>query len=472
MRKKVRNVIIIGAAGRDFHNFNTFFRHNKNYNVVAFTAEQIPGIDDRMYPKELAGEDLYPKGIKIYPESKLAELIKEFDVDDCVFAYSDKPYAYVMGISAIVNAAGANFWLMGPKDTMVKSKKPVIAVGATRTGCGKSQTSRKIIEYLVGMGFRVVAVRHPMPYDPDLNKQIVQRFACVDDLKYQNCTIEEMEEYEPHVVTKRNVIYAGVDYEAILKGGKTKDPQTGKWVEMAGAENDPDGCDIVLWDGGNNDFPFYVPDLTIGVADPLRPGAEVSYYPGEVVARMADVIVINKIDSASLDNINTVRANLRNINPTAKQIDAASILTVDKPELLKGKKVLVVEDGPTLTHGEMKIGAGTVAALKHGAELVDPRPYTVGKLSETFKIYPNIGTLLPAMGYGKEQMKDLEKTIANTPCDAVVIGTPIDLPRFIKIKQPVVKVGYELQEIGTPTLKEVLDDFVAKHNLKPKRRKK
>ena len=472
MRKKVRNVIIIGAAGRDFHNFNTFFRHNKNYNVVAFTAEQIPGIDDRMYPKELAGEDLYPKGIKIYPESKLAELIKEFDVDDCVFAYSDKPYAYVMGISAIVNAAGANFWLMGPNDTMVKSKKPVIAVGATRTGCGKSQTSRKIIEYLVGMGFRVVAVRHPMPYDPDLNKQIVQRFACVDDLKYQNCTIEEMEEYEPHVVTKRNVIYAGVDYEAILKGGKTKDPQTGKWVEMAGAENDPDGCDIVLWDGGNNDFPFYKPDLTIGVADPLRPGAEVSYYPGEVVARMADVIVINKIDSASLDNINTVRANLRSINPTAKQIDAASILTVDKPELLKGKKVLVVEDGPTLTHGEMKIGAGTVAALKHGAELVDPRPYTVGKLSETFEIYPNIGTLLPAMGYGAEQMKDLEKTIANTPCDAVVVGTPIDLPRFIKIKQPVVKVGYELQEIGTPTLKEVLDEFVAKHNLKPKRRKK
>lgn len=457
MRKKVRNVIIIGAAGRDFHNFNTFFRHNKNYNVVAFTAEQIPGIDDRMYPKELAGEDLYPKGIKIYPESKLTELIKEFDVDDCVFAYSDKPYAYVMGVSAIVNAAGANFWLMGPKDTMVKSKKPVIAVGATRTGCGKSQTSRRIIEYLVEMGFRVVAVRHPMPYDPDLNKQKVQRFAEVADLKKHNCTIEEMEEYEPHVVTKRNVIYAGVDYEAILRA----------------AEQDPDGCDIVLWDGGNNDFPFYQPDLTIGVADPLRPGAEVSYYPGEVVARMADVIVINKIDSASLENINKVRENLRKINPNAMLIDAASTLTVDKPELIKGKRVLVVEDGPTLTHGEMKIGAGTVAAMKHGAaELIDPRPYTVGKLSETFEIYPNIGTLLPAMGYGEEQMKDLEKTIAKTPCDAVVIGTPIDLPRFIKIKQPVVKVGYELQEIGTPTLKEVLDDFVAKHNLKPKRRKK
>ena len=471
--KKVRNVIIIGAAGRDFHNFNTFFRHNKNYNVVAFTAEQIPGIDDRMYPKELAGEDLYPKGIKIYPESMLTELIKKFDVDDCVFAYSDKPYSYVMGVSAIVNAAGANFWLMGPKDTMIPSKKPVIAVGATRTGCGKSQTSRTIIEYLVGTGFKVAAVRHPMPYDPDLNKQIVQRFACVDDLKYQNCTIEEMEEYEPHVVTKRNVIYAGVDYEAILKGGKTKDPQTGKWVEMAGAEKDPDGCDIVLWDGGNNDFPFYKPDLTIGVADPLRPGAEVSYYPGEVVARIADVIVINKIDSASLENINTVRANLAKINPNAKQIDAASILTVDKPELLKGKRVLVVEDGPTLTHGEMKIGAGTVAAMKYGAaELVDPRPYTVGELTTTFERYPNIGTLLPAMGYGAQQMKDLEKTIANTKCDAVVIGTPIDLPRFIKIKQPVVKVGYELQEIGTPTLKEVLDDFVAKHNLKPRRRRK
>lgn len=456
MKKKVRNVIIIGAAGRDFHNFNTFFRHNKNYNVVAFTAEQIPGIDDRKYPKELAGEDLYPNGIQIYPESRLAELIKEYDVDDCVFAYSDKPYKYVMGVSAIVNAAGANFWLMGPKDTMVESKKPVIAVGATRTGCGKSQTSRRIIEYLVEMGFRVVAVRHPMPYDPDLNKQKVQRFACVEDLKKHNCTIEEMEEYEPHVVTKRNVIYAGVDYEAILRE----------------AEVDPDGCDIVLWDGGNNDFPFYKPDLTIGVADPLRPGAEVSYYPGEVVARMADVIVINKIDSASLENINAVRANLAKINPKAKIIDAASILTVDKPEVIKGKKVLVIEDGPTLTHGEMKIGAGTVAAMKCGAaELIDPRPYTVGELTTTFKRYPNIGTLLPAMGYGEKQMKDLEKTIAKTPCDAVVIGTPIDLQRFIKIKQPCTRVGYELQELGQPTLKEVLDDFIKKHKLVPSAKK-
>ena len=402
----------------------------------------------------MAGKDLYPNGIRIYPESKLPELIKKFKVDECVFAYSDKPYNYVMGVSAIVNAAGANFVLMGPKDTMVKSTKPVIAVGATRTGCGKSQTSRRIIEYLVGMGLRVVAVRHPMPYDPDLNKQKVQRFAEVADLKKYNCTIEEMEEYEPHVVTKRNVIYAGVDYEAILRA----------------AENDPDGCDIVLWDGGNNDFPFYVPDLFIGVADPLRPGAEVSYYPGEVVARMADVIVINKIDSASLENINKVRANLARINPKAKIIDGASILTVDKPELLKGKRVLVIEDGPTLTHGEMKIGAGTVAAMKYGAaELIDPRPYTVGELTTTYERYPNIGTLLPAMGYGEKQMKDLEKTIAKTPCDAVVIGTPIDLQRFIKIKQPCVRVGYELQEIGTPTLKEVLDDFVKKFKLLDKK---
>lgn len=447
---KKKNVIIIGAAGRDFHNFNTYFRHNPNYNVVAFTAEQIPGIDGRPYPKELAGEDLYPNGIPIYKESDLPALIKKFNVHECVFAYSDKTYAYVMGISAIVNAAGASFVLMGPNDTMIKSNKPVIAVGATRTGCGKSQTSRKIIEYLVEMGLKVVAIRHPMPYDPDLNKQKLQRFATVEDLKKYNCTIEEMEEYEPHVVTKRNVIYAGVDYEAILKA----------------AENDADGCDVILWDGGNNDFPFYTPDLFVGVADPLRPGAEVSYYPGEVVARMADVIVINKIDSASLADINTVRSNLAKINPEAIMIDAASVLTIDKPELLKGKRVLVVEDGPTLTHGDMKIGAGSVAAMKYGAaELVNPKPYTVGSLTKVFEQYPHIENILPAMGYGEAQMKDLEKTIANTPCDAVIIGTPIDLPRFVKIKQPVVKIGYELQEIGTPTLETVLQDFVKKHKL-------
>ena len=303
-----RNVIIIGAAGRDFHNFNTFFRHNPNYNVVAFTAEQIPGIDNRPYPKELAGEDLYPQGIPIFKESDLPELIKKYDVHECVLAYSDIHYEDAMAISAIVNAAGADFKLMGPNATMLKSNKPVIAVGATRTGTGKSQTSRRIIEYLVDMGLKVVAVRHPMPYDPDLNKQRVQRFATVEDLKKHNCTIEEMEEYEPHVVTKRNVIYSGVDYEAILRE----------------AENDPDGCDVILWDGGNNDFAFFKPDLMVGVVDPLRPGHEVKYYPGEVVARTSDVIVINKIDSASLEDINTVRRNIARINPNAVVVDAAS----------------------------------------------------------------------------------------------------------------------------------------------------
>ena len=447
-----RNVIIIGAAGRDFHNFNTFFRGNKDYNVVAFTANQIPDIDGRKYPTELAGKE-YPAGIPIVAEEELPALIKKHKVDVCVFAYSDVPYSRVMGVSAIVNAAGADFWLLGTKDTMIKSTKPVIAIGATRTGCGKSQTSRRVIEILVGMGLKPVAVRHPMPYG-DLVKQKVQRFATVADLKKHKCTIEEMEEYEPHVVTKRNVIYAGVDYEAILRQ----------------AEKDPDGCDVIIWDGGNNDFPFYQPDLTIGVVDPLRPNAEVSYYPGEVMARISDVICINKIDSATLEDINTVRRNIAKINPKAIVIDAASYLTVDKPELIKGKKVLVVEDGPTLTHGEMKIGAGTVAAMKHGAaELIDPRPYTVGKLKDTFKNYPEIGVLLPAMGYGDQQVKDLEKTIANTPCDAVVIGTPIDLGRIIKIKQPTVKVGYELQEIGTPNLEGVLKDFCKKHKLKIKK---
>jgi len=444
-----KNVIIIGAAGRDFHNFNTYFRNNENYDVRAFTAAQIPDIDGRKYPAELAGK-LYPHGIPIVAEEELPRLIKELDVDICVFAYSDVPYNRVMNISAIVNAAGADFMLLGPKETQLKSTKPVISVCAVRTGCGKSQTSRRIIEILVNKGLRVVAVRHPMPYG-DLNKQKVQRFAKVEDLAKHECTIEEMEEYEPHVVTNRNVIYAGVDYEAILRE----------------AEKDPDGCDVILWDGGNNDFSFYKSDLTITVADPLRAGAEVSYYPGEVTARMADVIVINKIDSASLEDINTVRGNIARINPKAIVIDAASYLTVDKPELITGKRVLVVEDGPTLTHGEMRIGAGTVAARKFNAQtLVDPREYTVGKLCETFIKYPNIGTLLPAMGYGDQQVKDLEKTIAATPCDAVVIATPIDLQRIVKIQQPCVKVGYELQEIGYPNLEMVLDKFIEKFDLK------
>jgi len=445
--KKI-NVIIIGAAGRDFHNFNTYYRNNSKFNVVAFTAAQIPDIDGRKYPAELAGE-LYPQGIPIYAQDDLVKLIKDLDVDTCVFSYSDVSYQQVMALSAIVNAAGSNFELLGPKYTQVKSTKPVIAVGAVRTGCGKSQTSRRIIEVLVDMGLKVVAVRHPMPYG-DLVAQKVQRFATVEDLKKHKCTIEEMEEYEPHVVSGRNVIYAGVDYEAILRA----------------AENDPDGCDIVLWDGGNNDFSFFKPDLMVTVVDPHRPGNELTFYPGEATLRMADIVVINKMDSASPENIQKVRDNVASVNPNAIVVDAASPLTVSNPELIKGKRVLVVEDGPTLTHGHMKIGAGTVAATKFGAkELVDPRPFVVGRLKETFEIYPNIGTLLPAMGYGDQQIADLEKSINNVDCDSVVIATPIDLTRIVKINKPYTKVDYELQEIGKPDLATLLCDFVKKLNL-------
>jgi len=442
-----KNVIIIGAAGRDFHNFNTFFRDNKYYNVAAFTATQIPDIEGRKYPVELAGK-LYPNGIPIHAEEELPELIRKLNIDDCVFSYSDVTYQKVMNMSALVNAAGANFMLLGPKETMVKSTKPVIAVCATRTGCGKSQTSRKVIKILMERGLNVVAVRHPMPYG-DLTAQKVQRFATVDDLAKHKCTIEEMEEYEPHV-TRGNVIYAGVDYKAILRS----------------AENDPKGCDVILWDGGNNDFSFYKPDLTITVADPHRPGDELSYYPGEVNLRLADVVVINKMETASPEGIQTVRESIQKVNPNALVIDGASPIKVDKPEVIRNKRVLVVEDGPTLTHGEMKIGAGTVAAQKYSAaECVDPRPFTVGKLSETFRIYPNIGKLLPAMGYGDQQIKDLEATIENTDCDSVIIGTPIDLNRIIKINKPNTRVYYDLQEIGSPNLREILDDFIQKHQL-------
>ncbi len=442
-----KNVIIIGAAGRDFHNFNTYFRGNDLYDVKAFTAAQIPDIDGRKYPTELAGE-LYPDGIPIHAEEELINLIKELNIDDCVFSYSDLPYEKVMGMSAVVNAAGANFILLGTADTMIKSTKPVISVGAIRTGCGKSQTSRRIIEILMEKGLKVVAVRHPMPYG-DLVEQKVQRFAEISDLEKHKCTVEEMEEYEPHVV-RGNVIYAGVDYEAILRA----------------AEQDPDGCDVVLWDGGNNDFPFYKSDLCVTVVDPHRPGHELAYYPGEVTLRIADVVVINKMDTADAKDIQVVRDNIAKVNPNAIVVDGASPIKVDNPEIIKGKKVLVVEDGPTLTHGEMKIGAGTVAANKFGAaELVDPRPYTVGKLSETFDIYPNIGILLPAMGYGEQQLKDLESTINNTECDAVVIGTPIDLNRIIKIDKPNTRVYYDLQEIGNPNLEEIIDDFTKKNNL-------
>ena len=444
---KKNNVIIIGAAGRDFHNFNTYFRDNDKYNVVAFTAAQIPDIDDRKYPAELAGS-LYPNGIPIHAEEELCELIKKFNVDDCIFSYSDVKYQRVMSISAQVNAAGANFMLLGPDHTMIKSTKPVIAVCATRTGCGKSQTSRKVIETLMEQGLKVVAVRHPMPYG-NLIDQKVQRFATIEDLKKHKCTIEEMEEYEPHV-TRGNVIYAGVDYEAIVRA----------------AENDPNGCDVILWDGGNNDFSFYKPDLTITVADPHRPGNELSYYPGEVNLRLADVVVINKMDTASPEGIRTVRESINKVNPNAIVIDGASPIKVDKPDVIRGKRVLVIEDGPTLTHGEMKIGAGTVAAQKYNAaECIDPRPFTVGKLSETFRIYPNIGKLLPAMGYGKQQIKDLETTIENSDCDSVIIGTPIDLNRIVKINKPNTRVYYDLQEIGHPDLQEILGDFIKDYKL-------
>lgn len=445
-----KNLVIIGAAGRDFHNFNVCFRDNDNYRVVAFTAAQIPDIDGRKYPAELAGK-LYPEGIPVFPEEKLPEVIRKFKVDDCIFSYSDVTYQKVMSVGAIVNSAGANFVLLGPSATMLKSTKPLIAIGAIRTGCGKSQTSRKVIEILMAKGLKVVAVRHPMPYGK-LSEQKVQRFAALKDLEKHNCTVEEMEEYEPHIV-RGNVIYAGVDYEAILRE----------------AEKDPDGCDVIVWDGGNNDFPFYRPDLMITVTDPHRAGHELRYYPGEVTLRLADVVVINKIDSAGPEAVDIVRENIDRVNSKAIIIDAASPIRVDDPSVIKGRKVLVVEDGPTLTHGEMKIGAGIMAARKFGAsEIVDPRPFITGKLKETFRNYPGIGTLLPAMGYGRQQLMDLEKTINNTKCDGVLIATPIDLNRIININKLSTRVYYDLQEIGDPTLSQIIDEFIRKQRLSVK----
>lgn len=429
------NTLIMGAAGRDFHNFNVFFRDKEEYNVIAFTATQIPNIDGRMYPPELAGK-LYPKGIPIHHEDELSELIKKHNIEQVVFAYSDVPYNYVMSKASIVNTAGASFRLMGAAETQVKSVKPVISIIAVRTGSGKSQTSRKIVELLRNAGKKVVAIRHPMPYG-DLVKQKVQRFGSLEDLKFHNCTIEEIEEYEPHIVNG-GVIYAGVDYEAILRQAEQE-------------------ADVIIWDGGNNDFPFYKSDLTFTVVDPLRPGNELSYYPGNTSLRLADVAVINKIDSATPDNVAKVRKNIRQENPKARIIEAASPIKVDNPSIIEGKRVLVVEDGPTLTHGEMEYGAGMVAAWMYGAaEIIDPRPFTVGTITETFQKYPNIGTLLPAMGYGDQQMKDLEDTINNTDCDSVIIGTPIDLSRLIKINKPFTRVGYDLQEIGDFTVEKVL----------------
>jgi predicted GTPase len=431
-------VIIMGAAGRDFHNFNVYYRNNPQFEVVAFTATQIPYIDDRKYPAALCGK-LYPKGIPIFPESEVISLIKKHKVEEVIFSYSDVTFNYVMSKGAEVNAAGASFKMLGYEQTAIKSTKPVVAVVAARTGAGKSQTSRRVIEILMAMGKKVVAVRHPMPYG-DLVKQKVQRFATIADFKKNKCTIEEMEEYEPHVA-RGNVIYSGVDYEAILREAEKE-------------------ADVVLWDGGNNDMPFYKADIIISVVDPHRPGHEMSYYPGLQNLFLADVVVINKIDSASPENIAKVRENIRKVNPKATIIDGASPISVDNQKdiaLIKGKKVLVVEDGPTLTHGEMKFGAGVIAAEKFGAaSLVDPRPYAVKSISDTYKKYPGIGVLLPAMGYGDKQISDLETTINKVPCDAVVIGTPIDLRRIVKIKKPAVRIGYELQEIGKPDLEDIL----------------
>ncbi len=438
------NVLIMGAAGRDFHNFNVVYKNNPLYNVGAFTATQIPNIDGRKYPASLAGK-LYPKGIPIYPESELSDLIKKYSIHQVVFSYSDVPFSYVMSKNAIVNAAGADFVLLGAADTMLKSTKPVVAVVASRTGAGKSQTSRKVVEILQGLGKKTVSVRHPMPYG-DLAKQKVQRFAAISDLKKHDCTIEEMEEYEPHIA-KGNVIYAGVDYEAILREAEKE-------------------ADIIIWDGGNNDTSFYKSDLTITVVDPHRAGHEMNYYPGRTNVHLADVVVINKIDSANLLQISTVRDNVLKLNPSAKIVEAASPIYMENPsdiKFIRGKKVLVVEDGPTLTHGEMKYGAGTIAAQKfEAAEIIDPRPFAVKSIKDTYKKYPEIGILLPAMGYGDKQMKDLEDTINKTPCDAVIIGTPIDLRRVIKINKPAVRISYNLQEIGKPDLTQILTDFVKK----------
>ncbi len=427
--------LIMGAAGRDFHNFNVYFRDNNDYEVVAFTATQIPNIDDRKYPAVLAGS-LYPDGITIYPESELKRLIKDLKVEQVIFAYSDLPYEYVMSKAATVNAAGADFRLMGVASTQLKSTKPVVSVCAVRTGCGKSQTTRRVSLILREMGYKVAAIRHPMPYG-DLAKQAVQRFETYADLDKHECTIEEREEYEPHL-DNGVIVYAGVDYEAILRQAEQE-------------------VDIILWDGGNNDFSFYKPDFNIVVADPHRPGHEKSYYPGETNVRLADVFVINKVDTADYANVLTVRDNLHALNPDAVIIEAASPLFVDDPEAIRGKRVLVIEDGPTLTHGEMKYGAATVAAQRFGAgELVDPRPYAVGTIVDTYKKYPDIGILLPAMGYGDKQMRDLEKTIDNADVDIVVSGTPIDLTRVVKVTKPMQRVRYELQEIGVPTLADLL----------------
>jgi predicted GTPase len=436
------NIIIMGAAGRDFHNFNTVYRNNPSINVVAFTANQIPNIEGRKYPASLAGP-LYPKGIPIYHETKLPHLIKKNYISQVVFSYSDVSFNDIMAKGTAVNAAGADFVMLGAGKTMIRSMKPVISIVASRTGSGKSQTARRVVEILQDMKVNTVSIRHPMPYG-DLAKQKVQRFAKIEDLKRHECTIEEMEEYEPHI-SRGNVIYAGIDYEAILREAEKE-------------------ADIIIWDGGNNDTSFYKADLTIAVVDPHRAGHEMSYYPGRTNVLLSDVIIINKVDTANLKDINAVRENIMKVNPGAVIIEAASPVTLENEadaEKIRGKRVLIVEDGPTLTHGEMKYGAGVIAAQKFGAkEIIDPRKYAVKSIKATYEKYPCIANLLPAMGYGDEQMRDLETTINKIPCDTVIIGTPIDLRRVIKIKKPAVRISYDLEEIGKPDLTMVLNEFV------------
>jgi predicted GTPase len=433
-----RRTLILGAAGRDFHNFNVVYRDDRDTEVVGFTAQQIPGIEERTYPSKLAGE-LYPDGIGIHPEDRLEELIEELGVERCIMAYSDVSYAYVMGLAARVNAAGAEFSMLGAAQTMLESSKPVVAVCASRTGAGKSQTSRAVVKLLHAAGKRVAVVRHPMPYG-DLAAQRVQRFENEDDLVRHDVTIEEREEYEPHIACG-SVVFAGVDYEAILREAEKE-------------------ADVILWDGGNNDFAFYRPDVYLTLVDPHRAGHELSYYPGEINVRLADAVIINKIDTADGDSVFQVEDNVRSVNPDAVIIEAASPVFIDQPELLRGKRVLCVEDGPTLTHGEMTFGAGVIGARKAGAaEIVDPREFAVGEIRGTFERYPGIGALLPAMGYGEQQIRDLEATIraaADHGVEAIAIGTPIDLGRLIDIALPHTRIRYELQVLGSPTLEDVL----------------
>ncbi len=439
------NVLIMGAAGRDFHNFNVYFRNNPLYNVVAFTATQIPDIAGRKYPAALAGS-LYPQGIPIYPEDDLTRLIKDLKVETVVFSYSDVAYTYVMERSAIVNAAGADFMLLGLNHTMLHSKKPVIAVVAVRTGCGKSQVARKIFQLLRKRGLRVVSIRHPMPYNTDLMTQVCQRFAKYEDLDKYECTIEEREEYEPYI-DEGGIIYAGVDYEQILQAAETE-------------------ADIIIWDGGNNDFPFYASDLFITIADPHRPGHETSYYPGEVNVRCADVIIINKVNTADPGNVEKVRRNVQRINPTAQIIEGVSTVAVQGAEAIAGKRVLVIEDGPTVTHGSMPYGAGSVAARDYGAkEIIDPRPFAVGSIKATFEKYNHLTNVLPAMGYGKKQVKELEQTINRSDCDLVLSGTPIDLSRILKADRPVLRVSYGVGEHTEKELDAVVEKFLTSRRL-------